>query len=236
VARINSVDLDMLNVAAGDRVLDLGCGRGEHTIALAQAGLTAVGADADPALLEILRVSAAKAGVSCGTWLQDLQAGLPEPGTFDAVICLEVLEHVPNYRVAMAEIVRALRPGGRACIAVPTALTELILHSMHPFYVHDSTHVNVFTKSLLTTELERAGLRILHSEGRIFEWAMFWLLLHGPAHSRFDHTGTPTENEHLTRRFRRVQHWLMRLRLYGPIERRGNRILPKSLYVYAERL
>ena len=232
--QINHVSLDWLNVKPGDRVLDLGCARGEHTIQMAQAGLHAVGADTDPALLGILRQNAAKADVQCEAWLLDVQGGIPEPGTFDAVVCTEVLEHVPNYRLAMVEIVRALRPGGRACIAVPTAQSELILHRLHPYYVQDSTHVNIFTKRLLITELERAGLHVLHTEGRNFEWTAFWLL-HGQAQSRFDHTGTPTENEHLTRRFWRVRHGLMRARLDEPIRRIGNRVLPKSLYVYAER-
>jgi SAM-dependent methyltransferase len=231
---INNVNLDWLNVKPGDRVLDLGCGRGEHTIQLAQAGFDVVGADPDPALLEILRHNTVKANVLCEAWLLDVQGGVPEPGKFDAVVCTEVLEHVPDYRRALAEIARALRPDGRACIAVPTACTELILHRLHPYYVQDSTHVNVFTKRLLTNELERAGFRILHTEGRNFEWTAFWLL-HGQAHSRFDHTGTPTENERLTERFWRFRHGLMRLRLDEPIRRIGNRVLPKSLYVYAER-
>jgi SAM-dependent methyltransferase len=232
---VNNVDTDQLKVVPGSRILDLGCARGEHALALARAGFDVVGADSDAALLELLRTNAGNEGLAVETWLQDVQAGLPEAGTFDAVVCTEVLEHVPDYRLAMREIARALKPGGRACISVPTALTELVFHQIHPHYVEDSTHVNVFTRSLLTLELERAGLRVLHTEGRNSEWTAFWLI-HGRARSRFDHTGTPVENEHLTQRYWRARHWLMRLRIDAAARRIGNRLLPKSLYVYAERV
>ena len=49
----------------------------------------------------------------------DAQA-MPFPsGSFSVVVCLEVLEHLANYRRAVAEIHRCLRPGGRAMISVP---------------------------------------------------------------------------------------------------------------------
>jgi cyclopropane fatty-acyl-phospholipid synthase-like methyltransferase len=234
VAAIDNIDTDHLGLRPGDRVLDLGCARGEHSLALARAGFRVVGADVDEALLAMLRSAADREQLPVETWVQDVQAGLPEPGSFDAVVCTEVLEHVPDYRRGIAEIARALKPGGRACISVPTGLTEMIFHRLHPYYVHDSTHVNVFTRSLLLSELERAGLRVLRFEGKGSEWTAFWLL-HGPAHSRFDHTGTPVENDHLTRRYWRARRWLMRFRLDQPLWRLGNRVLPKSVYVYAER-
>jgi SAM-dependent methyltransferase len=201
---------------------------------LAEAGFRVVGADTDPELLALLRSRAARAGVRVDAWQLDVQSGLPEPGAFDAVVCTEVLEHVPDYRIAMREIVRALRPGGRACIAVPTAQTELVFHRLLPTYVQDSTHVNIFTKSLLLGELERAGLRVVATEGRNFEWSLFWLM-HGRAGTRFDHTGTPIHNEHVTRRYWGLRHALMRLRLDQPLMTVGNRLFPKSLYVYAVR-
>lgn len=231
---VNNIDLNRLGISAGQRVLDLGCARGEQTIALAQQGLRVTGADTDAALLEVLKENAAAAGVQCETVRIDVRDGLPEHGTFDAVVCTEVLEHIPDYRVGMSEIVAALKPGGRACISVPTARTELIFHRLHPQYVHDSTHVNVFTRRLLIEELQRAGLIIDHVEGRNFEWTVFWLL-HGAAHTRFDHTGTPVENERLTTKWWRGRHVLQRLHTERAVIAAGNRLLPKSVYVYGHK-
>lgn len=52
--------------------------------------------------------------------IRDISEGIPFPdGTFDAVFCIEVLEHVPNPFGAMGEINRVLRPGGVFLVSVP---------------------------------------------------------------------------------------------------------------------
>jgi len=232
---LNQINLDWLGLQPGARVLDLGCARGEQTILLAEQGFEMVGADNDPALLEVLRAEAARRGLSVTAWHLDLRSdSVPEAGAFDAVVCTEVLEHVPDYRHAMGELVAALKPGGRACIAVPTAATELIYQRLHPRYVELSTHVNVFPRPLLLTELERAGLVVEHVEHRNFEWTLFWLL-HCAARSRFDYTGRPLEHEALTRLYFGVRRALQRLHVDATLMALGNRVLPKSLYVYAHR-
>ncbi len=43
--------------------------------------------------------------------------------TFDYVLCIEVLEHIADYKTAMAEICRVLKPGGKAIIATPDYAT-----------------------------------------------------------------------------------------------------------------
>ena len=45
-----------------------------------------------------------------------------EDGSFDLLLCNHVLEHVPDDRLAMSELFRVLRPGGRAILQVPLAL------------------------------------------------------------------------------------------------------------------
>jgi SAM-dependent methyltransferase len=232
--RVNNIDLGRLGLRPGARVLDLGCARGDQSIMLAQHGFDVVGADVDPALLEILERSATERGVRVAAWRLDVQDGLPEAGSFDAVVCTEVLEHVPDYRRAMQQIVRALRPGGRACISVPTARTELVFQRLHRQYVPLSTHVNVLPRPLLLSELRRAGLVIEHTESRNFEWTLFWLL-HCAARSRFDHTGRPLEHDAITRFYHRLRGAFRKARLDRPLMRAGDRVLPKSLYVYARR-
>ena len=77
---------------------------------------------------------------------------LPFPdGRFDGVICLEVLEHVPDPALVMSEIARVLRPGGRAWISMP------FLYPLHdaPF------DFQRYTEYGLRRDVERAGLEVV---------------------------------------------------------------------------
>jgi SAM-dependent methyltransferase len=232
--RINQINLRLLGLADGARVLDLGCARGEQSILLAEHGFEVVGADNDPALLETFLETAAARGVRVTAWHLDIQRGLPERETFDGVVCTEVLEHVPDYRRAMNEIAQALKPGGRACISVPTAGPELLYRRLHPRYAEYSTHVNVFRRRRLLAELRRAGLLVERTEARNFEWSVFWLL-HCAAHSRFDYTGQALDHENLTALYMRARLALRKVHLDRQLMEWGNYVFPKSLYVYARR-
>lgn len=110
--------LRLLGVVPGERVLDVGCGSGVVTRAIAQRvapGGRAVGIDPSPALLTVAREYADAAGLG---GLIELREGdcrnLPYPNaSFDAVLAATVLAHVPDAGVALAEMVRVTRSGGR---------------------------------------------------------------------------------------------------------------------------
>lgn len=85
--------------AAPARVLEVGCGRGELTTALAVAGYDVVGID--PAAPDGERFRRLK--------LEDLGA---EEGPFDAVVAAFALHHVRDLEAALEKIARLLRPGG----------------------------------------------------------------------------------------------------------------------------
>jgi SAM-dependent methyltransferase len=105
-------------VQAGDRVLDLGCGTGELTRALAQGGIRATGADISS---EMLRRAAREPGSRAG-WVQ-LEPGwhaLPfRSASFDAVVAASVLEYVTEPVAVLAECARVARPGGVVLYTVP---------------------------------------------------------------------------------------------------------------------
>ena len=117
-----TVDFSKFPIAAGDRVLDLGCGGGRHAFEAARRGARVVAMDTDRGELD--RVTATFAAMAEAGELPVGAAGravigdagrIPfRDGAFDKVIAAEILEHLPADQTAMNEIARVLRPGGAA--------------------------------------------------------------------------------------------------------------------------
>lgn len=113
----DAVDPDDIRLAAvvraigplpGRLVLDLGCGKGRFAARLRERGANVVGVDLSAAML------------AAGSGFPRARATarrLPfRAGTFDAVVAIEMLEHVDAVDPILAEIRRILRPGGRLAI------------------------------------------------------------------------------------------------------------------------
>ena len=108
----------LLAAAPGERVLDVGCGSGAATRAIAKRvapGGRAVGVDTSGELLKVARELAKEAGLAT---IIDFKEGdcraLPFPdASFDAVMAATTLSHVPDVSRALSEMVRVTRPGGR---------------------------------------------------------------------------------------------------------------------------
>ena len=98
--------------------LDLGCGTGLHTIALAQLGLKITGVDLSPEMIARARQNAAQYGLKYIRWEVASLEDFPEAvgGAFDLIVCLgNTLAHVgpAQLPVVLANFHRALNPGGR---------------------------------------------------------------------------------------------------------------------------
>ena len=96
----------------GKAVLDLGCAGGFMAEALAQRGAQATGIDPATDAIDAARAHARENGLQIG---YDVGMGEALPyadASFDAVVCVDVLEHVADLPKVLAEVARTLRPGG----------------------------------------------------------------------------------------------------------------------------
>lgn len=98
----------------GARVLDVGCGGGILSEALARLGATVTGIDANPDLIEVARLHAAGAGLeNLGYEFTSIeQFTASNAGSYDVVTCMELLEHVPQPAQTIAACRTCTAPGG----------------------------------------------------------------------------------------------------------------------------
>jgi ubiquinone/menaquinone biosynthesis C-methylase UbiE len=149
------IALEMLQIAPGDRVLDVGCGPGNFARAFADAGGEVVGLDASRTMLERAVRERPGDGVE---YVRASATDLPFPaGSFDAVCCFAALYLIEDPHLAIAEIARVLAPGGRV------ALLSSVARGPLPAVVPDAvvrplTGVRIFGRDELTGALRSHGL------------------------------------------------------------------------------
>jgi ubiquinone biosynthesis O-methyltransferase len=105
---------DELNLA-GRKVLDVGCGGGILTEALARCGAQATGIDLSSESIEAAKVHARQQGLDVEYRYENIdETAAKHAGEFDAITCMEMLEHVPEPKKIIAACSRLLKPGGHA--------------------------------------------------------------------------------------------------------------------------
>jgi SAM-dependent methyltransferase len=90
----------------GQRVLDVGTGTGRAALVLARGGATLTGVDASDAMLAVARQRAAADGLDVRFQAGDVHALDFADRGFDAVVCLRVLMHTPDWQRAVCELCR----------------------------------------------------------------------------------------------------------------------------------
>ena len=95
-------------------VLDVGCGGGLLSEALAKEGAKVTALDLAPELIKVAKLHRLESGVSVDYRLQSVEAlAAEQPGSFDAITCMEMLEHVPDPSAIIAACASLLKPGGQ---------------------------------------------------------------------------------------------------------------------------
>ena len=233
-----TVDLDRLRVAAGDRLLDMGCGGGRHAFAALRRGARVVAFDADLGELKQVRdmVDAMRAegevpAAGTGLALQGDALALPFiDGAFDRIIAAEVLEHIPDDARAIAELARVLAPGGRMAVTVPAAFPERINWALDDDY-HDfpGGHVRIYRQGELEHRLSAAGLVVLGSQRvHALHSPYWWIRCAG---------GVNNADRLLARKYHDLLVWqiMKNPRVLRWADSALNPVLGKSLVIYVAR-
>src|SRR5262245_20995785 len=101
----------------GLRVLDVGCGGGLIAEPLARLGARVMGLDPVAEAIEVARRHAAGQGLAIDYRAGRVEELDAEAATFDAVICLEVIEHVPDVAAFLKTCADLVRPGGQMLLS-----------------------------------------------------------------------------------------------------------------------
>ena len=114
---INPLRLDWIDRTiglAGKRVLDVGCGGGLLSESMAMRGATVTGIDLSEKPLGVAKLHLLETGQKVDYRKIAVEELAEEmPGAFDAVTCLEMLEHVPNPASVVSACARLVKPGGQ---------------------------------------------------------------------------------------------------------------------------
>jgi SAM-dependent methyltransferase len=123
--RIANFAMALGDLPRNARVLDFGCGSGDITRALADAGFAMTGIDLSPAMIAM---SCQKPGADSIEWASAQPDAVTLPfaaDAFDGALASSVLEYHPDPASQIAEIVRVLRPGGVFVFTVPNMAHEV---------------------------------------------------------------------------------------------------------------
>ncbi|MGD2182267.1 class I SAM-dependent methyltransferase [Lusitaniella coriacea] len=107
-------------------LLDLGCGAGENSVYFAQRGARCIAADYSPGMVRVALQLAEKNGVKIeGCTANAMALEFPD-NHFDLVYAANLLHHIPDPIIALNEMHRVLKPGGKACFWDPLKHNPII--------------------------------------------------------------------------------------------------------------
>ncbi len=161
----------LLPLGAGDRVLEVGCGRGHLTSRLADRGVDIVGIDANPQAATL-----AEGGHVVHMMAEKLEF---EDNEFDAIVAVHSIEHIPPLEEAFAEMARVLKPSGKALFIYPAepimglyAIPTAVILYRNPFKAR-VVHCQKLTPKKVRAMMAPHGLTETHHEFNLYKSPQF---------------------------------------------------------------
>ncbi|MCG8635955.1 MAG: methyltransferase domain-containing protein [Desulfobacterales bacterium] len=230
-----TMDFKRLGITPGDRVLDIGCGEGRHTIrACQEKGGICTGADFG---YDNLKTTRGKLefhqeinDLACKDWnlsCMDITAMPFDSDSFDVVLCSEVLEHIPDDSAAISELVRIVKPGKTLAVSVPRAWPEKICWQLSDEYFNANMgHVRIYKKDEIIKKIQDRGPVFLGSHFAHSIHTPYWWLkcLVGP--NRSDSTAVNLYHKLL------VWDLMKKPWITAFVDRLLNPVMGKSLVLY----
>ncbi len=235
----NIVNIDFrrhFHLQEGERLLDLGCGNGRHTLEAARYPVRVVGLDFSADDLKAAKYMYAdlkRKGEVRGHAdfiIGDAQ-NLPfKDGAFDKALCTEVFEHIPDDRRGIAEFVRVAKPGAPVAVSVPNYWPETVFWTLSWEYWHTpGGHVRRYKPGAMWKILEQTNIDVHFQRNRHSSQAVYWFL-----RCLF---GKDRENYLPVRVFFKLINWHhnRRIKLLEYIEATANLVIGKDMILYGRK-
>ncbi|MGN6093148.1 MAG: bifunctional 2-polyprenyl-6-hydroxyphenol methylase/3-demethylubiquinol 3-O-methyltransferase UbiG [Luteibacter jiangsuensis] len=157
----------------GRKVVDVGCGGGLLSVALARAGANVTAIDLGEKLIQIAKLHLFESNLQVDYRVQSsTELAEAEAGSFDVVCCMEMIEHVPDPLALMRDLAAMLKPGGQLFLSTlnrtPAAFGAAIVGAEYLMRLlpRGTHHYAQFLKpSEVAAMLRRFGLELEDLQG-----------------------------------------------------------------------
>lgn len=161
--RILNQIVQLAQICPTDRVLDVACGTGMVSFALASQAREVVGIDISPGMLAKARALRHRRGIHNVHFVLGQAEPLPfHDEQFDVVVCRLAIHHFPQPEREIREMARVLKPGGRLVISDTVSAEDERDARLHNALerLRDPSHARMLSQTELMRLIERVGLRV----------------------------------------------------------------------------